>query len=98
MSDYREESEKAKQVKRGVIEQREKIPSTGKDGPKVWILECVMGSLIFNFTHIKKYDKLTKVQRAAESLSKQKYYTRIRYWHKDQPDIITEVKNASSTS
>lgn len=95
MSDYREESEKAKQVKRGVIEQREKIPSTGKDCPKVWILECIMRSLNFEFTHVKKYDKLTKVQRAAESLAKQKYYSRIRYWHKDQPDIITEVKNAS---
>lgn len=30
MSDYREESEKAKQVKRGVVEQREKIPAANK--------------------------------------------------------------------
>lgn len=95
MSDYREESEKAKQVKRGVIEQREKIPSSGKDGPKVWILEYSMKFVRGVVSYHKKYDKLTKVQRAAESLAKQKYYSRIRYWHKDQPEIITEVKNAS---
>lgn len=95
MSDYKEESEKAKQVKRGIIDQRENIGGHAKDGPKVWILGCVMGS---KFEYTRKYDKLTKVKRAAEALAKQKYYTQIRYWHKDQPDIITEVKNASSTS
>lgn len=69
MSDYREESEKSKQVKRGVVDQREKIPAQSKRSKAKY---QVWGNLRFFYGNLKawKLGSYVKLHQAEEAKRK----------------------------
>lgn len=79
MSDYREESEKAKQIKRGVTEQREKVISKRKKKrfklTAIWITHLIKNP---NRICIGNYDSMKAAKEARQRHESKPYYSDIQ--------------------